>query len=137
MKTLITTALLILFVTLSVPASYAAFPIHTQQATATANVSAPSESVATLQQNLQVNEIERTAPAVPTPATGGKSQMVALILAIFLGWLGIHRFYLGYIWQGVVQLLTFGGFGIWWLIDIIRIATGDLKPKNGSYSETL
>lgn len=69
--------------------------------------------------------------------TSGDSQVVALILAIFVGLLGIHRFYLGYIWQGVVQLLTGGCLGIWTLIDIIRIATGDLQPYEGSYSETL
>ena len=69
-------------------------------------------------------------------ANSGKSQVSALILAVLIGTLGIHRFYLGYTWQGVVQLLTLGGFGIWALIDIIRIATGDLQPKDGSYSKT-
>ena len=57
-----------------------------------------------------------------------KSKVVALILSIFLGELGIDRFYLGYIGTG--------GFGIWWLIDLIMIATGKLKPKDGSeYAE--
>ena len=68
---------------------------------------------------------------------GGKSQLIALILVALLGYLGIHRFYLGYTWQGVVQLLTLGGCGIWALIDLIRIITGDLKPKDGEYDETL
>ena len=67
----------------------------------------------------------------------GKSQIVALILAILVGALGIHRFYLGYTGIGIIQLLTAGGCGIWALIDIIRIATGDLKPKDGDYTETL
>ena len=67
----------------------------------------------------------------------GKSQLVALLLCFFLGGLGIHRFYLGYIWQGVLQLLTLGGCGIWALIDLIRIIIGDLQPIDGSYSETL
>lgn len=71
------------------------------------------------------------------PATSGKSQLIALLLCIFIGALGIHRFYLGYTWQGVVQLLTLGLCGIWTLIDLIRIITGDLKPKNGDYSEKL
>lgn len=67
----------------------------------------------------------------------GKSQLVAVLLAFFLGGLGIHRFYLGYTWQGVVQLLTLGGLGIWALIDFIRILIGDLKPKDGEYAKTL
>ena len=65
-----------------------------------------------------------------------KSKVVALILSIFLGELGIDRFYLGYIGTGILKLITCGGFGIWWLIDLIMIATGKLKPKDGSeYTE--
>ena len=68
----------------------------------------------------------------------GKSQIIALILAIVVGGLGVHRFYLGYTTIGIIQLLTLGGCGIWALIDIIRIATGDLGPEDGSpYGETL
>ena len=58
-----------------------------------------------------------------------KSKVVALILSIFLGELGIDRFYLGYIGTGILKLITCGGFGIWWLIDLIMIATGKLKYK--------
>lgn len=68
---------------------------------------------------------------------GGKSQLVALILVFFVGTLGIHRFYLGYTTIGIIQLLTLGGCGIWTLIDLIRIITGDLTPKDGSYDKTL
>jgi TM2 domain len=64
---------------------------------------------------------------------GDKKWITALLLVIFLGGLGIHRFYLGYTWQGVVQLLTLGGLGIWSTIDMIRIITRNLKPKNGDY----
>ena len=65
-----------------------------------------------------------------------KSKVVALVLYIFLGELGIDRFYLGYIGTGILKLITCGGFGIWWLIDLIMIATGKLKPKDGSeYAE--
>jgi TM2 domain-containing membrane protein YozV len=67
----------------------------------------------------------------------GKSQIVALILCILVGPLGIHRFYLGYPLEGVLMLLTGGGCGIWWIIDIIRIVTGDLQPFDGEYTETL
>ena len=64
-----------------------------------------------------------------------KSWIAALLLCIFLGELGIHRFYLGYTWQGIVQLFTAGGLGIWALIDLIRIITKDLQPKDGSYTD--
>ncbi len=70
-------------------------------------------------------------------AGGGKSQLIALLLCILVGGLGIHRFYLGYTWQGIVQLLTLGGCGIWALIDLIRIITGSLQPKDGTYETTL
>ena len=67
---------------------------------------------------------------------GMKSKVVALILSSCLGELGIDRFYLGYIGTGILKLITCGGFGIWWLIDLIMIATGKLKPKDGSeYAE--
>jgi TM2 domain-containing membrane protein YozV len=71
-----------------------------------------------------------------TKPQGEKSQIVALIICWLIGVLGIHRFYLGYTWQGVVQLITLGGCGIWTLIDLIRIITGDLKPKDGNYDKT-
>lgn len=64
---------------------------------------------------------------------GGKSQLVAFLLCFFLGLLGVHRFYLGYVGIGLIQLFTLGGFGIWALIDLFLIAFGVLKPKNGDY----
>ena len=63
--------------------------------------------------------------------------LINLLLCIFVGVIGIHRFYLGYIGIGVIQLLTGGGCGIWTLIDLIRIITGDLQPNGGRYSKTL
>lgn len=67
----------------------------------------------------------------------GKSQLIALLLCVFVGVIGIHRFYLGYTKEGVLQLLTAGGCGVWALIDLYRIIIGDLKPKDGDYTETL
>lgn len=52
---------------------------------------------------------------------------VALILSIFLGWLGIDRFYLGQGFVGFLKLITFGGLGVWWLIDIFIIGTKSVR----------
>jgi TM2 domain-containing membrane protein YozV len=57
--------------------------------------------------------------------------IVALLLSIFLGELGIDRFYMGYIGLGILKLITGGGFGVWWLIDVILIATNGLKDADG------
>jgi TM2 domain-containing membrane protein YozV len=60
-----------------------------------------------------------------------KDFMVALLLSIFVGTLGIDRFYMGYIGLGILKLVTAGGCGIWWIIDLILIATKNLKDANG------
>lgn len=53
-----------------------------------------------------------------------KNYLATLLLCIFLGTLGIHRFYVGKIGTGILMLLTGGVFGILWIIDIIMIAVG-------------
>ena len=65
------------------------------------------------------------------PDKSEKSFVATLILCILLGWLGLHRFYAGKIGTGILMLLTGGGFGIWSLIDLIVIATGNFKDGNG------
>jgi len=60
-----------------------------------------------------------------------KDWLVTLLLCIFLGGLGIHRFYTGHIGIGIIQLLTLGGCGIWALIDLIMIVTDKYKDSNG------
>lgn len=56
-----------------------------------------------------------------------RNWLVALLLSIFLGWLGIDRFYLGQGGVGILKMFTFGLLGILWLVDIIMIATKSVK----------
>ena len=65
-------------------------------------------------------------------AVSNKSRLAALLLCLFLGWLGVHRFYVGKIGTGIVWLLTGGVFGIGWIIDIVMIAVGKFKDKQGN-----
>lgn len=48
--------------------------------------------------------------------------ILALLISIFFGSLGVDRFIMGHIGLGFLKLITFGGFGVWWLVDIILIA---------------
>lgn len=61
-----------------------------------------------------------------------KSKTTALILSILVGGLGVDRFYLGYTGMGILKLLTGGCFGILYIIDIVKIATGKLLPADGT-----
>ncbi len=49
--------------------------------------------------------------------------LLTLLMSIFFGSLGVDRFIMGHIGLGILKLLTGGGFGIWWLIDLILIAS--------------
>ena len=60
-----------------------------------------------------------------------KDWIITLVLAIVVGSLGIDRFYTGSILLGILKLVTLGGLGVWWLIDLIMLATGSYKDGNG------
>ena len=68
-----------------------------------------------------------------TSKIGKRNYVVALVLSIFVGALGVDRFYMGLIGTGILKLVTLGGFGIWYIIDIVLIATNSLKDADGKY----
>jgi hypothetical protein len=75
-------------------------------------------------------------PLKPVRAAGGavvspRSRLAALLFCIFLGYLGVHRFYVGKVGTGIAMIFTLGGLGIWVLIDLIVIATGSFKDIDG------
>lgn len=75
----------------------------------------------------QGNPLRFVSPTDPSDKEWGS----ALLLSLFLGWLGIDRFYLGYTGLGTVKFLTGGGCGIWSLVDTILIALNKLPDSNG------
>lgn len=80
-------------------------------------------------------------PGAPAPYPGGpalsgygvssKSFVVTWLLALLLGVLGVDRFYLGKVGTGLLKLFTFGGVGIWALIDLILVLANKTRDKQG------
>jgi len=68
-----------------------------------------------------------TPPAPPPP----RSFIATWMFSWLLGFLGVDRFYLGKVGTGVLKLLTIGGLGIWWLIDLILTLAGVQRDKEG------
>jgi TM2 domain-containing membrane protein YozV len=60
-----------------------------------------------------------------------KSRGLALGFALLGGFLGLHRFYVGKIGTGILMLLTGGGAGIWWIIDVVNVAAGGFRDRAG------
>lgn len=64
--------------------------------------------------------------------TRGYSWRTALLLSVVLGGFGADRFYLGMWQEGIGKLFSFGGLGVWTLVDVVLVATGYLGPSDGS-----
>lgn len=86
----------------------------------------------------EIHETAQNCPQCGAPqrvetlgVTSEKRMLPAAILCFFLGFLGVHRFYVGKIGTGILQLFTFGGFGIWALVDFIMIVVGSFTDKEG------
>jgi hypothetical protein len=101
-------------------------------------------SIVDLQQHARTGNLKATTLVRRADGTGSwfaasnipgvfseKDWMVALIISLFLGGLGIDRFYLGYTGLGILKLITCGGCGIWSLVDLIMIAVGNLGDSDG------
>ena len=72
------------------------------------------------------------SPASAVPGVfSEKSYIAAMLLAWFLGVFGVDRFYLGYTGLGLAKLFTFGGLGIWALIDFILIVLRKVPDRRG------
>lgn len=118
MKLKITLSLLVMILAMS--SSYASFPV--QRAVTTAEVET-------------VDSADNGYLFSPAAAQSSeKSQGIALLLLIFLGAVAAHRWYLGSPWYwNVLFILTLGGLGIWAIVDLIGIITGNYEPRNGTY----
>ena len=60
-----------------------------------------------------------------------KSRLAATLFCLFLGPIGAHRFYLGKTGTGILMIVTFGGLGIWYLIDLVMVTAGLFRDRDG------
>ncbi len=75
-------------------------------------------------------ECEARQPMLRRPY--GKSWLALLLMCLFAGFLGIHRFYVGKVGTGALMLFTFGGLGVWVLYDFIKISMSLFTDKQGN-----
>ncbi|XP_065175390.1 TM2 domain-containing protein 2-like [Sycon ciliatum] len=68
----------------------------------------------------------------PCVKYNGYNFLIAFIFSVLLGFAGADRFYLGYTGHAVGKLLTLGGVGVWWIVDLILLLIGFLTPEDGS-----
>jgi len=75
---------------------------------------------------------EAEAPQNKTEVQDMRRHFLAVFFLSFMwGTFGVDRFYLGKIWTGILKLITFGGFGIWVIVDLVLIMSGSMRDKQG------
>lgn len=114
-------------------------------AVASAEATAPKAAATKAERRaLRQAAIRQLAGSPKEVAADGKSQTTALILCILLGGIGVHQFYLGYTGRGILRIaLALTGFLIvpaivnlvLYILDIIKIVNGTLKPRDGEYAK--
>jgi hypothetical protein len=77
------------------------------------------------------NDGSNTSQDEESHLSSPKDKGTAILLVMFLGFLGVHRFYVGKVGTGILMLITLGGVGIWALIDFIMILNNNFKDNNG------
>lgn len=102
-----------------------------EASTSTAEAASPAPAVTPPPAAKPIPKTPTTPAVAATAAPGQKSLALAWGLAVFLGNLGVDRFYLGKITSGVFKLLTLGGFGIWTFVDVVILAFNKTKDKKG------
>lgn len=80
--------------------------------------------------NTAITHQQSRGPASPH-ATSTKTYENAMVLSYFFGFYGVDRFYLGHIPTGIAKLLTLGGLGIWYFVDLLLIAHGKMRDSQG------
>lgn len=117
-------------------------PLHSEvvpEAPAEAEVIAREQNRAPQANTLNDTEhTDQTQLIQPTPSAlhkesttvSNKHFLVAFFFSFFWGTFGVDRFYLGKVWTGLLKLLTFGGFGLWTIIDLILIMSDSLHDKH-------
>ena len=82
-------------------------------------------------ENIKDKKIQKEKLLNSSTTTSTTDWLTLFLLTFFVGVLGVHRFYVGKIGTGFLMLLTLGGLGVWFLVDLILVVTGQFTNKEG------